>query len=122
MLDGARKTNAHVIGNAWFARRINDARGKLRHKYARFHADAALESAPPAGLPEFLQPVEHIEVHNAGHGEAVLPGEYGKMGGRISVSVVREKSMAMDVHVRSHSRPLRVGTKIEQSLVALRGI
>ena len=42
MLNDFREPDAHVIGNAWLAGRVDDARSKLRHKYPRLKADTGL--------------------------------------------------------------------------------
>ena len=122
MLNGPSKPDPHVIRDAGFAGGIDHARRKLRHEHARFHADAAFESAEPAGFPKFFQTIEHVEVHDTGGGEAVLPGQHREMGRGIAVSVVRKERVAMQIDIRPRGRPLGVRTDVEQRLAALGGI
>ena len=68
MLNGFRKPDTHVIRNTRLAGRVDHARGKLRHEHARFEADAGFQPKETAGLQEFVQPVQDIEIHDPGHG------------------------------------------------------
>lgn len=72
MLKLAREADAHVVGDAGFAGRIDDARGKFRDERARLQAGATFQADEFARRPKFFQRVEHVEVHNARDGQPAL--------------------------------------------------
>jgi PAS domain S-box-containing protein len=69
MLHRAGKSDAHVVGDAGLARRIDHARAELWNEHARFHARHGLESDEPSRLQEFDHRIEDVEVHEPGHRE-----------------------------------------------------
>ena len=58
MRRGAGEARAHVIGDARFAGGIDDARGKLGNKDARFQADTGFQAEKPPGFEKFFQRVQ----------------------------------------------------------------
>ena len=99
MRRGARKSDAHIVGDARFARRIDLEGREFRHEHARLQAGAALQSDLPPGVEEFVDAVEDVEIDDAGDRQSRLARQPGELRRRIAVGVVGEEGVGVEIDV-----------------------
>ena len=101
MRRGARKTDAHVVGDARFAGRVDLERREFRHEDARLQTGAALEADLPPGVEEFVDAVENVEIDDAGDRQSRLARQPGELRRRIAIGVVGEEGVGVEIDVGS---------------------
>ena len=99
MRRGARKSDAHVVGDARFAGRIDLERREFRHEDARLQAGAALQADQPPRVEEFVDAVEDVEIDDAGDRQPRLARQPGELRRRIAVGVVGEEGVGVEIDV-----------------------
>ncbi|MHC4791570.1 MAG: hypothetical protein ACYS8Y_09080 [Planctomycetota bacterium] len=50
-------------------------------------------------MKEFIEPIEDIEIDYAGYGQSGFAREPSEFGRRITIRIVREKSMAVQINI-----------------------
>ena len=94
---GARESDAHVVGDAGLAGRVDLQRREFRHEHARFQAGAGLQPDQPPRFEELVDAVEDVEIDDAGGRQSRLARQPGEFRRRIAVGVVGEEGVGVEI-------------------------
>lgn len=96
--DGAAaEADAHMVGNAGFARRIDLAVGEFGQEKAGLDAGATPHPDQLAGFQKLIHAVEDIEIHDAHELVTPLLGQPGQTRGRVAAGIEGKKGVAVHV-------------------------